>query len=64
MPHFDEDCLTNLNLFLKSKSDYRSSIGDNFSELDCVYTMAFLLGGGKLVQKWPSTNGPRSDLTK
>ncbi len=32
----NENCHTNLNL--KSKSDYRCSNGDDFSELDCVYT--------------------------
>jgi hypothetical protein len=28
--HFDENCLKNLNIFSKSKSNYRSSNSDNF----------------------------------
>jgi hypothetical protein len=47
--HFDDNCLTNLNLFSKSKLDYPSSNYEDFSELDCVYTMNFSLGGGKVV---------------
>ncbi len=31
-PHFDENCLTNLNLFSKSKSDYCSSNGTTGTE--------------------------------
>jgi hypothetical protein len=55
MPHFDENCLTNLN--------YPSSNGDDFSELDGVYNMTFSLGGGKVVPQWPSMDGARSDLS-
>ncbi len=44
VPHFYENCLTNLNLFSKSKSDYCTSNGDIFSELDCVYTVTLSFG--------------------
>ncbi len=40
-------CLTNLNMSSKSESDYSSSNGDNFSELDCVYTTTFHWEGGR-----------------
>ncbi len=44
-PHLDENCLTNLNLFSKLKSNYGSSNSDDFSELDCVHTITFSMEG-------------------
>ncbi len=63
IPSFLKNCLTILNLFSKSKLDYHIWNGYDFSELDCVYTMDYSLGGEKVVLQWPTTNGPSSDLT-
>jgi hypothetical protein len=51
--HLDENCLTNLNLFSKTKLDYCSSNCDDFSELGCVYNMTFSLGGGRWYYNGP-----------
>jgi hypothetical protein len=56
--------VSQISLFSKSKSDHPRSNDDDFCKLDCVYTMNFSLGGGKVVLQWPSADGPSCDLTK
>jgi hypothetical protein len=46
----------------ESKSDYCSENGNDFSGLYHVYKMTFQWVG-MVVLQWPSTDGPRSDLT-